>query len=68
MTPELRSRLLHVAADLSAFLTVLAAIPYELGEAAMYLTPEAKSWIAGIGVFSTLGLRILNRFLEPKTK
>lgn len=59
------SKITGVLSDLSAGLTMLAMIPYELGEAAQYLPPNAKSWIVGIGVFSTLGLRLLKRWQEP---
>lgn len=61
----MKTKLVGIASDIAAFLTVLAAIPYELGEAAQYLPPNAKAWIAGVGVFSTLALRILKRIMEP---
>lgn len=64
----MKTKLVGIASDLAAFLTVLAAIPYELGEAAQYLSPNAKAWIAGVGVFSTLGLRILKRIMEPSNQ
>ncbi len=61
-----KEKLLGIAGDISAFLTVLAALPYELGEAAEYLPPDAKAWIAGVGVFATLGLRIIKRLTPDK--
>lgn len=61
----MKTKLVAIAGDISAFLTLLAAIPYELGEAAQYLPPNVKAWTAGIGVFATLGLRLLNRLLTP---
>lgn len=61
----MRTKLIAILGDISAFLTVLAAIPYELGEAAQYLSPNAKAWIAGVGVFSTLVIRIIGRILSP---
>jgi hypothetical protein len=64
MTLETRQKLIAIAGDISAFLTILAALPYELGEAATYLPPNAKAWVAGVGVFATLGLRILKRLVD----
>jgi hypothetical protein len=62
---ETNNRILAVLGDASAFLTMLAMIPYELGPAAEYLPPNVKAWTVGIGVFATFGLRIIKRIVEP---
>ena len=59
MNPSTRTALLS---DLTATLTILAALPYELGEMANVLPPEWKKWVAIIGACATLGLRIVKRF------
>lgn len=59
-------KVVGVITELSAFLTLLSALPYELGDAASLLPPEAKKYVASIGVFATLALRLWKRYLEPK--
>lgn len=60
----MKSTTTAVLSELTAFLTILAALPYELGEAAVILPPQLKPWVAGIGVFATLILRIIKRYQE----
>jgi len=60
-------RVVGVLGEFSAFLTLLAALPYELGDAANFLNPTVKTWVAGVGVFATLALRLWKRYLEPKS-
>lgn len=55
-----------VASEITAFLTILAALPYELGEVANILPPEWKKAVAIAGAFATLGLRIVKRVQENK--
>lgn len=49
---------LEITADISLLLTIVAAIPYELGPAAEVLPPKIKMWMVGIGAGATIGLRI----------
>lgn len=65
MTPATRLRLVAIAGDVSTFLTIVAAIPYELGAAAEMLPPIWKQRIVAVGVFATLALRLLKRFMPP---
>jgi hypothetical protein len=58
-------KVMGILSDVSAFLTMLAMIPYELGPAAEYLPPNIKAWTVGIGVFSTFGLRLIKRWCDP---
>jgi len=59
-------RVVGILSEISSCLTLLAALPYELGDAANLMSPEWKVRIAGIGVFATLALRLWKRYLEPK--
>lgn len=54
-----KSLIIEILADVSSFVTITAAIPYELGDAAQYLSPEMKMLLVKIGIFSTLALRII---------
>lgn len=50
-----------------AMLTVLAALPYELGDVATLIPASWKGYVATIGVFSTLALRIIRLFMASTT-
>lgn len=65
MSPAFKLKLIAIAGDIASFLTLLAAIPYELGPAAEMLPPKWKEWIVMVGVFATLGLRIIKRVTHP---
>lgn len=51
--------LTKILAALTSFLTVIAALPYELGEVATLFPPEWKVRIAVAGALATAILRIL---------
>ncbi len=65
MSKKTKLRIIAVASDVAAFLALVAAVPYELGELATIISPELKGWIAGIGATAALLLRLLKRFLPP---
>lgn len=50
-----------ILADIVAFLTILAALPYELGPVSDILPPEWKKYVATCGVVATLVLRLIKR-------
>lgn len=47
------------SASLTAFLTVLAALPYELGDVATIIPAEWKAHVAIAAAFATMVLRLL---------
>lgn len=57
MKPSVRTELL---AALTALLTALSLIPYELGEVANILPPDFKKWLVIVGAFATVFLKVLN--------
>jgi len=52
--------------DITAALTVLAALPYELGQVTELIPAQLKPWVAGIGILATLALRLMKRFAVAK--
>lgn len=57
---------LAAATDVSFYLTLLATMPYELGQISVVLPPKMKEWIATVGFFATVVLAILKRHQERK--
>lgn len=55
----------QVASAITSSLTVLAALPYQLGEIAVLIPPDWKPWVAGIGLGATTILRIWNGAKPP---
>lgn len=51
-------------AGLTATLTLLAALPYDLGQIAEIIPSQWKPYVTGVGIIATLGLRILNAFQQ----
>lgn len=49
-----------LGAAVTSALTILAALPYELGKVATVIPSEWKPWVATIGVIATVILRSLN--------
>jgi hypothetical protein len=53
---------------IASVLTVLAALPYELGDVATIIPPSWKPHVALVGVIATVALRIIRPFLpSPNT-
>jgi len=50
-----------------SLLTLLAALPYQLGEIATIIPPEWKSKVVAVGAFATLVLRLINGW-QQKSK
>ena len=55
-----------IASAFTSFLTVLAALPYELGEAATLIPPHWKAPIALCAAIATVILRTFTASGEPK--
>jgi len=60
-----------VGAAVASTLTILAALPYTLGELATVIPPDWKPKVVLIGLVASVGLRIWNSVVpkqtEPKT-
>ena len=56
-----------IGSALFGLLTMLAALPYDLGNIATVIPPDWKSKIVTVGVVATLGLRVWNS-LQQKDK
>lgn len=58
----------RLIAAFTSFLTVLAALPYELGEAAMLIPPKWKATVAITAALATVILRAFNatKPIDPK--
>lgn len=55
-----------VGASITSMLTMLAALPYSLGEIATIIPPNWKSKIVVAGVVATLALRFWNAATHPQ--
>lgn len=53
-----------LSADIAAGLTILSALPYELGELGVIVPPEVKGYVVGAALFATVALRIWKRWME----
>lgn len=62
-----KSARVGVASDVTAALTLLSMVPYELGALSIVIPPEIKPWVAGIGIGSTIVLRLWKRWQELRT-
>lgn len=51
----------RLTADITSGLTILAALPYELGEAATMIPPHWKQRVVVVGLIATVALRIIAR-------
>lgn len=58
-------RITGILGDLTAFLTILAALPYELGTVAEVFPPDWKKHIAITGAIATVVLRLIKRAQVP---
>lgn len=54
---------IKIASDVTAALTMLSLIPYELGQVADVFPPELKKWAVILGTGSTVILRVVGRVL-----
>lgn len=54
-------RVTSILSALTAFLTILAALPYELGAVADVFPPEVKKYVAIIGSIATVVLRLVKQ-------
>lgn len=57
-----------VSAAIAATLTILAALPYQLGDVATLIPVEWKPRIVLIGMIATLALKIWNAVAQAGTK
>ena len=55
-----------IGAAILSFLTILAALPYSLGELATLIPTEWKPKIVLAGLIGTVGLRVWNSIQPPK--
>lgn len=53
-----------ILGDVSMFISLIAAIPYELGPAAEILPPAVKTNLVGVSAFCYFALRMIQRFTE----
>jgi hypothetical protein len=56
----------QIAATITSALTILAALPYQLGELATIIPPSWKPTIVAIGLISTTILRVWNGAKPPQ--
>ncbi len=56
-----------IASTLVSALTILAALPYQLGELSTIIPPNWKPTIVVIGLISTIALRVWNAATVPQT-
>lgn len=61
----MNSRITGILGDLTAFLTIIAVMPYEFGAIADLFPPDAKKWIAGAAAVATVALRLIKRVQSP---
>lgn len=52
--------------DITTGLTLLAALPYEIGQLGVIIPPDLKPWVTGAGLLATLALRLIKRWKEIK--
>lgn len=59
-----KAAIIALLGDFTFVLTILAALPYELGDVAQYITPDLKALVVKLGIFSTIGLKVIQRIME----
>ena len=59
-----KTTLTGIGAAVTSTLTILAALPYQLGDAATVIPPEWKSKIVMTGLAASLVLRVLNSIFQ----
>lgn len=57
-----------LAATLTSALTILAVIPYQLGDLGTVIPPKYKGWIVVLGLVATTLLRSINAVKPPEPK
>jgi len=55
-----------VGAAIAAGLTMLAALPYQLGDLATVIPPAWKAKVVVVGLVASVGLRLWNSIQPPK--
>lgn len=55
----------QVGAAIASTLTILAALPYQLGDLATIIPPSLKPTIVTLGLISTVALRVWNAAKPP---
>jgi di/tricarboxylate transporter len=56
-----------IASTLVSALTILAALPYQLGELSTIIPPNWKPTIVAAGLIATIALRVWNAATVPQT-
>lgn len=66
MTDNSKQAMLGLWSDITAGLTLLAALPYELGDLGVVVPVQLKPWVTGAGIVATVTLRLIKRWKEIK--
>lgn len=59
-----KAAIIAILGDFTFIFTILAALPYELGDVAQFVTPDLKATFVKLGIFSTIGLKVVQRIME----
>lgn len=62
----MNARITGILGDLTAFLSIIAVMPYEFGAIADLFPPDTKKWVAGAGAIATVVLRLIKRAQVPQ--
>jgi hypothetical protein len=65
---EWKTTLSGIGAALTSTLTVIAALPYQLGDLATIIPPEYKSRVVIAGLIATTILRVMNSIAQKDGK
>jgi hypothetical protein len=63
-----KTTLTGLLSSLTAALTALAALPYELGDIAQVIPPEHKALVFKVGLWATIALRIIKALNTEDSK
>ena len=63
-----KTTLSGIGAALTSALTVIAALPYQLGDVATLIAPEWKAKVAVAGLVATTILRVMNSIAQKDGK
>lgn len=55
----------QIGAGIASALTILAALPYQLGDLATIIPPSWKPTIVALGLIATVALRVWNAATTP---
>jgi hypothetical protein len=59
-----RTTISGIGTAIFGLLTMLAALPYQLGDVATIIPPEYKSKVVAVGIFATFALRVWNSMVQ----